>query len=110
MGRKEKLLVKAKRSPQNISFNQLETLAGLYRLPLEPGKGGSSHYVLRLPDGTKNTIRREGNRVKKWYVQEVVEAIETFGDTEQAGGLKIETDLDRRFENEKSRNEGTAEH
>ena len=27
----------------------------------------------------KNTIKREGHMVKKWYVQDVVEAIETFG-------------------------------
>ena len=44
--------------------------------PLEPG---GSHYVQRLPDGTKPTIKREGHKVKKWYVQGVVEAIETFG-------------------------------
>ena len=69
MSKKENLLAKAKKSPQNISFNELETLARNYGLPLEPGRGGGSHYVQRLADGTKNTIRREGNRVKKWYVQ-----------------------------------------
>jgi len=75
MARKEKLLAKAKESPQNISFQELENLAAAYGLPLEPG---GSHYVQKLPDGTKNTIKREGNRVKRWYVQDVVEAIETF--------------------------------
>lgn len=75
MARKEKLLAKAKESPQNISFQELESLAAAYGLPLEPG---GSHYVQKLPDGTKNTIKREGNRVKRWYVQDVVEAIETF--------------------------------
>lgn len=76
MAKREKLLSKAKNSPQNISFQELEALAAAYGLPLEPG---GSHYVQRLPDGTKNTIRREGNKVKRWYVQEVVDAIETFG-------------------------------
>jgi len=75
MARREKLLAKAKESPQNISFQELENLAAAYGLPLEPG---GSHYVQKLPDGTKNTIKREGNRVKRWYVQDVVEAIETF--------------------------------
>ena len=75
MARKEKLLAKAKESPQNISFQELESLAAAYGLPLE---SGGSHYVQKLPDGTKNTIKREGNRVKKWYVQDIVEAIETF--------------------------------
>ena len=76
MTKREKLLAKAKSSPQNISFQELEALAAAYGLPLEPG---SSHYVQRLPDGTKSTIRREGKKVKRWYVQDVVEAIETFG-------------------------------
>jgi len=76
MAKREKLLSKAKNSPQNISFQELEALAAAYGLPLEPG---GSHYVQRLPDGIKNTIRREGNKVKRWYVQDVVEAIETFG-------------------------------
>ena len=75
MARREKLLQKAKNSPQNISYEELEALAAAYGLPLEPG---GSHYVQRLPDGTKNTIKREGKKVKKWYVQDVVEAIETF--------------------------------
>lgn len=79
MSRTEKLLAKAKNSPQNISFSELETLAAAYGLPLKQGKGGGSHYLMKLPDGTKPTIVREGNKVKKWYVQEVVEAIEIFG-------------------------------
>ncbi len=79
MPKKEKLLAKAKNSPQNISFPELETLATAYGLPLKQGRGGGSHYIQRLPDGTKNTIVREGNKVKKWYVQDVVEAIEIFG-------------------------------
>jgi 3-oxoacyl-[acyl-carrier-protein] synthase III len=79
MGKKEKLLAKAKDSPQNISFQELESLASAYGLPLKQGRGGSSHYIQRLPDVTKNTIVREGKKVKKWYVQDVVEAIETFG-------------------------------
>ena len=76
MAKREKLLLKAKNSPQNISFQELEALAAAYCLPLEPG---GSHYVLRLPDGTKKTIKREGKKVKRWYVQDVVEAIEMFG-------------------------------
>ena len=79
MPKKEKLLAKAKNSPQNISFAELETLAAAYGLPLKQGRGGGSHYIQRLPDGTKNTIVREGNKVKKWYVQDVVDAIEIFG-------------------------------
>ena len=79
MSRREKLLAKAKRSPQNITFSELETLADAYGLLLRQGKSGGSHYFLKLPDGTKPTIVREGNEVKKWYVQEVVEAIEIFG-------------------------------
>lgn len=75
MAKQEKLLAKAKSSPQNISFQELEALAASYGLPLEPG---GSHYVQKLPDGTKNTIKRERNKVKRWYVQDVVEAIETF--------------------------------
>jgi len=75
MVKREKLLSKAKNSPQNISFQELEALAAAYGLPLEPG---GSHYVQRLPDGTKPTIKREGKKVKRWYVQDVVEAIETF--------------------------------
>lgn len=76
MAKRENLLAKAKNSPQNISFQELEALAVAYGLPLEPG---GSHYIQRLPDGTKNTIKREGNKVKRWYVQDVVEAIEIFG-------------------------------
>jgi len=76
MAKKEKLLAKAKNSPHNISFQELETLAKAYGLPLKPG---GSHYVQSLPDGTKNTIKREGDKVKKWYVQDVVDAIEIFG-------------------------------
>lgn len=76
MAKREKLLAKAKNNPQNMSFQELEALAAAYGLPLEPG---GSHYVQRLPDGTKNTIKREGKKVKRWYVQDVVEAIETFG-------------------------------
>lgn len=49
-------------------------------MPLKPG---GSHYVQRLPDGTKNTIKREGDKVKRWYVQEVVEAIEMFGNANE---------------------------
>jgi len=79
MSKVDKLLARAKRSPQSISFQELETLAIAYGLPFKQGGGGSSHYIQRLPDGTKNTIVREGNRVKRWYVQDVVEAIETFG-------------------------------
>jgi len=79
MSRIEKLLAKAKNRPQNISFSELETLAVAYGLPLKQGRSGGSHYLLRLPDGTKPTIVREGKKVKKWYVQVVVEAIETFG-------------------------------
>jgi hypothetical protein len=79
MGKREKLLAKAKDSPKNISFQQLETLAAAYGLPLIPGKAGGSHYLLKLPDGTKLTIAREGDKVKRWYVQDVVEAIEVFG-------------------------------
>ncbi len=75
MAKREKLLSKAKTSPQSISFQELETLAAAYGLPLEPG---GSHYVQRLPDGVKKTIKREGKKVKRWYVQDVVEAIETF--------------------------------
>lgn len=82
MSRKKKLLAKAKNSPQNISFSELETLANAYGLPLKQGRGGGSHYLLRLPDGTKPTIVREGNKVKRWYVQDVVDAIETFGHKE----------------------------
>ncbi|MBI2909384.1 MAG: hypothetical protein HYX92_17200 [Chloroflexi bacterium] len=74
---RERLLAKARNSPQNISFGELESLAAAYGLPVRPGKG--SHYVQRLPDGTKNTIPREGDKVKKWYVQTVVEAIDEFG-------------------------------
>ena len=79
MSKKEKLLAKAKKGPQNISFLELETLARSYGLPLKPPKGGGSHYLMKLPDGTKPTIVREGNKVKRWYVREVVEAIEIFG-------------------------------
>ncbi len=75
MSKKEKLLAKAKESPQNISFQELENLAAAYGLPFKPG---GSHYVQKLPDGTKNTLKREGNRIKRWYVQDVVEAIEAF--------------------------------
>jgi hypothetical protein len=75
MARNKKLLDKAKNSPQNISFQELEALAASYGLPLELG---GSHYVQKLPDGTKNTIKREGKKVKRWYVKEVVDAIETF--------------------------------
>lgn len=78
MPKKEKLFGRAKNSPQNITFSELETLATAYGLPLRQGKSGGSHYFLKLPDGTKPTIVREGNKVKKWYVQEVVEAIEMF--------------------------------
>ncbi len=78
MAKKEKLLAKAKNSPQNISFSELETLAAAYGLPLKQGKGGGSHYIQRLPDGTKYTIPRQGNRVLWIYVKRVIEAIETF--------------------------------
>lgn len=81
MAKKEKLLAKARNSPQNITFQELEDLAAAYGLPLKPG---GSHYVQSLPDGTKNTIRREGDRVKKWYVKDVVEAIEMFGHVKEA--------------------------
>ncbi len=75
MSKREKLLSKAKNSPQNISFQEFEALAAAYGLPLETG---GSHYVQRLPDGTKRTIKREGKKVKKWYVQDLTEDIETF--------------------------------
>ncbi|MBM2825515.1 MAG: hypothetical protein HW402_1179 [Dehalococcoidales bacterium] len=86
MAKRDKLLAKAKNSPQNISFQELEALAAAYGLFLKQGGGGSSHYIQRLPDGTKNTIVREGNKVKRWYVQDVVEAIETFGVTQEKEG------------------------
>jgi hypothetical protein len=79
MSKEEKLLIKAKNSPQNISFSELETLAASYGLPLKQGKGGGSHYIQRLPDGTKNTIPRKGKKVLWVYVNRVVDAIETFG-------------------------------
>lgn len=78
MSRIEKLLARAKNSPQNISFRELETLANAYGLPLKQGRGGGSHYIQRLPDGTKYTIPRQGNRVLWIYVKRVVEAIENF--------------------------------
>lgn len=74
----EKLLAKARTSPQSISFGELDTLATAYGLPLRKPKSGS-HYIQRLPDGMKNTIVREGDKVKRWYVQHVVDAIDTFG-------------------------------
>ncbi len=74
-----KLLAKARNSPQSVSFQELETLAAAYGLPLRKPKSGSSHYLQRLPDGTKNTIVREGDKVKRWYVKDVVEAIDMFG-------------------------------
>lgn len=77
MSKRKKLLEKAKKSPQNLTFEDLETLASSYGLPLERG---GSHYVQRLPDGSKNTIKREPGNVKRWYVRDVVEAIEDFGD------------------------------
>lgn len=76
MSQRKKLLAKARNSPQNVSFSDLETLTAAYGLPL---KKGGSHYIQRLPDGTKNVIAREGNTVKKWYVKDVVDAIEMFG-------------------------------
>ena len=79
MAKTDKLLAKAKNSPQNISFTELQTLADAYGLPLKPGKGGGSHYIQRLPDGIKNTIPRHGNRVLWIYVKRVVDAIEAFG-------------------------------
>ena len=79
MSKTDKLLNKAKSRPQNISFSELERLIANYGLTLKQGKGGGSHYLLKLPDGTKLTITKEGNKVKKWYVQEVIEAIESFG-------------------------------
>ena len=78
MTKRQKLLDKARKSPTNISFQELEALAEAYGLPLIPG---GKHYVQRLPDGTKQTIKREGDKVKKWYVQDVVEAIEMFSHT-----------------------------
>ena len=78
MSRIEKLLARAKNSQQNISFRELETLANAYGLPLKKGRGGGSHYIQRLPDGTKYTIPRQGNRVLWIYVKRVVEAIENF--------------------------------
>jgi len=78
MAKKEKLLARAKNSPQNISFPELETLANAYGLPLKQGKGGGSHYLMRLPDGTKPTIPRKGNKVLWIYVKRVVDAIENF--------------------------------
>ena len=81
MTKLDKLLSKARSSPQNLSFQELETLARAFGLPLKQGGGGSSHYIQRLPDGTKNTIVREGNKVKRWYVQDVVDAIDMFGVT-----------------------------
>ena len=75
----EKLLAKARKSPLSVSFQELEILADGYGLPLRKPKSGGSHYIQRLPDGTKNTIVREGNKVKRWYVKAVVDAIETFG-------------------------------
>lgn len=86
MSKTAKLLAKAKSSPKSISFQELETLADAYGLPMTQGGGGSSHYVQRLPDGTKNTIVREGNKVKRWYVTAVVEAIETFGNIQGKEG------------------------
>lgn len=79
MGKTDKLLAKARSSPQNISFQELESLADAYGLPLKPPRAGGSHYILRLPDGTKYTIPREGSEVKQWYVRRVVEAIEILG-------------------------------
>ena len=76
MAKREKLLSKAKNSPQNISFQEFETLAAAYGLPIELG---GSHYVQTLPDGIKRTIPRKGKKVKKCYVQDLVEDIETFG-------------------------------
>jgi hypothetical protein len=37
MAKREKLLLKAKNNPQNISFEELEALAAAYGLPLEAG-------------------------------------------------------------------------
>ena len=76
MSSREKLLARARKSPQNITFQELEVLAAAYGLPLKPG---GSHYIQRLPDGRKNTIKREGDGVKRWYVRDVVEAIDQFG-------------------------------
>ena len=79
----EKLLAKARNSPLSISFQELEILAERFGLPLRKPKSGGSHYIQRLPDGTKNTIVREGNKVKRWYVKDVVDAIDTFGHREK---------------------------
>lgn len=79
----EKVLAKARNSPLSVSFQELETLAAGYGLPLRKPKSGGSHYIQRLPDGTKNTIVREGNKVKRWYVKDVVDAIDAFGHREK---------------------------
>jgi len=74
--REKSCCLKRRTALRTYHFKSWEALAAAYGLPLEPG---GSHYVQRLPDGTKDTIRREGKKVKRWYVQGVVEAIETFG-------------------------------
>jgi predicted RNA binding protein YcfA (HicA-like mRNA interferase family) len=77
MGKREKLLEKLKKSPNNITFDELEKVLLNEDFVLERISG--SHHIFKRGEVTF-VIPVHKNKVKSVYVKRVVEIIEELND------------------------------
>lgn len=77
MGKKEKLLAKARRSPANFSYNDLVRLAELFGFKMNKGKGKGAHEMFKNPLGPPpmNFQNRNG-KAKEYQVKQLVNYID----------------------------------
>jgi predicted RNA binding protein YcfA (HicA-like mRNA interferase family) len=80
MSKKDKRLDKARANPQNVTFDELDTLLKQYRFDLARVTG--SHHQYRHKSGAKLSIPKHGSLVKKVYVEQAIEAIDGLGEDE----------------------------
>lgn len=71
MARLEKLLLKIRNSPQNVSFDDLDRLLNAYGFTRRQPRSGSSHYVYSFGQ-LRITVPYERPHVKAMYVKQVL--------------------------------------
>lgn len=74
MGRKDKLLIKAKQSPKGLSFSDFETLLSLCGWTFKRQKG--SHRLWYSPQGFRLSIQPKSSSAKDYQVKQF---LETYG-------------------------------
>lgn len=80
MSKCEELLERARRSPKNITFNELRRLVECFGFT--PSRTNGSHYVYKLPGfpGIVNIRMGKGGKAKPYQVTQVVGHIDQLKD------------------------------